>query len=130
MAFTYKAHPKELIGREVNASYLRGNRNWVTSYGSISKFLSNNRVRLVHTDNSFSVRVFREEWGILTFDPQVGDTVYGDSKWNDPDRAGQYKFGGDWWWEGIVQEVHDDYVIVKLPVTGRLSRRKKIRPHP
>jgi hypothetical protein len=129
MTFSYKAYPKELIGKEVSAFYY--NKPWYGSFGgTIVKFLSNNRVRLAHANNEFSTPVFREEWNYLHFTPKVGDTVYGDSKWNDPDRAGRYKFGGDWWWEGIVQEVHDDYVIVKLPVTGRLTRRKKIRPRP
>ena len=128
MTFAYKAYPKELIGREVNASYLHGNRNWVTSYGCIAKFLSKNRVRLVHADNSFSTRVFRKEWEFLYFAPKIGDVVYGESTRLDPDTVGMSD--RRYYWMGTVQEVHSDHVIVKQSITGRLSKRKSIRPRP
>jgi hypothetical protein len=128
MAFSYKAHPNELIGKEVDASYLYGGRTWISSYGCIDKFLSKNRVRLVHADNSFSTRVFRKEWEFLYFTPKIDDVVYGESTRLDADTVGMSD--RRYYWMGTVQEVHPDHVIVKQSITGRLSKRKAIRPRP
>lgn len=73
--------------------------------------------------------MFREEWGILAFVPQVGDVVYGTSTRSDPDCINaRGNHSSQLYWKGTVEEIHDDYVIVKMSVTGRLSKRTSIRP--
>lgn len=128
MKFSYKATNSELIGREVSALYY--NKPWNGTFsGTIVKFLSNNRVRLAHANNEFSTPVFREEWRTVSFEPQVGDTVYGTAGHIDPEIVGKPKYEKPYW-SGVIQEVHDDYVIVKMTNSGRLSKRKTIRPRP
>lgn len=126
MTFSYRAYNRELIGKEVVWDEYVG-RAWIPYYGTIVKFLSNGKVRVAQ-GSYLSTRVFRDSWATLEFEPTVGDTVYGDSQWNDPDRQGDRHKG--WYWEGTVEEIHDKHVIVKMSVTGRLSKRTKIRPRP
>lgn len=128
MTFSYKADHIELIGKNVSAFY--HNKPWHGMFsGTIVKFLSNNRVQLAHADNKFSTPVFREEWRDLYFIPNVGDTVYGTSTRGDPDCINDCgNHSSQLYWKGTVEEIQDDYVIVKMSVTGRLSKRTSIRP--
>ena len=130
MPFSYQGYDQELIGKDVEGFYY--NKPWYGMFGgTIVKFLSNNRVRLAHSNNEFSTAVFREAWRNLTFDPQIGDTVYGTSTRIDPDCINDRgNHSSRLYWMGTVQEVHNDHVIVKMSVTGRLSKRTSIRPRP
>ena len=128
MSFSYKAHLSELIGKEVNASYMYG-RDYISCRGRIVKFLSGNKVRLAYSDTEFSNRVFREEWRNTKFEPSIGDTVYGRCSKSDPDCINDRgNHSSQLYWKGVVEEIHEGYVIVKMSVTGRLSKRTSIRP--
>jgi hypothetical protein len=127
MAFSYKAYPEELIGKKVVWDEYIG-RAYVPYYGTIVKFLNNNKVRVAQ-GNYLSTRVFRECWGKLEFEPLIGDTVYGTSTRGDPDRINERgNHSSQLYWKGTVEEIYNDYVIVKMSVTGRLSKRTNIRP--
>lgn len=127
MSFSYKAYRSELIGKEVMWDEYVG-RAWIPYSGTIVKFLSNNKVRVAQ-GSYLSTRVFREHWAKAEFEPAVGDTVYGNSNRSDPDCINDRgNHSSQLYWKGTVQEVHDDHVIVKMSVTGRLSKRTSIRP--
>jgi hypothetical protein len=123
--FYYEARRRELLGTIVSGD--EHNKPWKPSFsGEVIGFVGG-KVKLAHAQGRTSIRVPRPEWFKITWEPQVGMTVYGAARYGEPEWVSTNNPGS---WTGVIEEIKGDRAVIRMVSDGRVSTRwiKNIRP--